>query len=172
VLTILLILLASLLLVLIAWTVGGIFSALSGAPLVPSKKSTVAAILTLAQLKPGECVVDLGAGDGRLVFAAAALGANAIGYEISWPAYLWSRLLQIAGRHGGRLQRADLFRVSLRDADVVFCYLLPQTMQQLTPKLTAELLPHARVITHAFPVPGWPVLKQEGRVFLQTKPKF
>lgn len=129
-------------------------------------------MLQVAQIKPGERVVDLGAGDGRLVFAAAQAGAKAVGYEISWPVYIASRLTQFFGHHGGQLVRKNIFDVSLNDADVILCYLLPETMQKLKPKFERELPPHARLISHAFPIPDWPVAKQAGRVFLQYKPKF
>lgn len=124
----------------------------------------------MSRIKPGERVVDLGAGDGRLVFAAAKAGAKATGYEISWPVYLASRATQFFGRHGGRLVRRNIFDVSLKHTGVVLCYLLPETMQKLKAKLEQELPIHARVISHAFPVPGWPIAKQENSVFLQYRP--
>ncbi len=168
--TLLLIALAFALVVFIIWFLGAIVSMVSGGPFVPSKKGNVREMIQIAQLQPGEKAVDLGSGDGRLVFAAAARGADAVGYEISWPAWAWSRLLQIIGRHGGKLQHANLFRVSLHEADVVFCYLFPDTMAKLKPKLEAELRPGARVISNSFPVPGWPVTKQVGQTFLQYRP--
>lgn len=170
-LSILLIALALSLVIFIVWFLGGIVSMISGGPFIPSKKDSVKTMIKVASLKPGERVVDIGSGDGRLVFAAAKTGAEAIGYEVSWPAWAWSRLLQIVGGRGGKLIRANAFKVSLKDADVVFCYLFPDTMVKLKPKLEAELPPHARIISNRFPIPGWPVAKQESQVFLQYRPK-
>lgn len=169
-LTILLVFLAILLILYIAWSIGGIVSLLAGGPLVPSPKTILPTMLELADIQPGERVVDLGSGDGRLVFAAAKTGAQAVGYEVSWPAWVWSRVLQILGGRGGTLKRANIFKISLQDADVVFCYLLPKTMAKLKAKLKQELPPRARVISNHFPVPGWPVAKQAGHVFLQYRP--
>ena len=52
-------------------------------PYVATKKDKIETIIKLARIKPKETVVDLGSGDGRLIFAAARAGAHAIGYEIN-----------------------------------------------------------------------------------------
>lgn len=61
-------------------------------PYVAAKKKQVEAIINIANIKPGEIVVDLGSGDGRLLFAAARKGAIAIGYEINPFLVLLTRL--------------------------------------------------------------------------------
>ena len=48
-----------------------------------TKKNKATTIIELAYIKPGETAVDLGSGDGRLLFASAQKGANAIGYELN-----------------------------------------------------------------------------------------
>src|SRR3989344_3817101 len=52
-------------------------------PYVATKKDKIKTVIKLVQIKPHETVVDLGSGDGRLLFAAARAGADAIGYEIN-----------------------------------------------------------------------------------------
>src|SRR3954464_5128780 len=53
------------------------------APSYPSPQVIVERMLTLAQVKPGELVYDLGCGDGRIVITAATkFGAKAVGVEI------------------------------------------------------------------------------------------
>lgn len=49
---------------------------------VPSDDATVSAIMALADLRPGDRLIDLGSGDGRILRAAVARGATAVGYEI------------------------------------------------------------------------------------------
>ncbi len=73
-------------LLLLAVLIGFIFFAIDSffeLPFIPAKKSKVPTIIKLAQIKPGDTVIDLGSGDGRLLFAAAKLGARAIGYELN-----------------------------------------------------------------------------------------
>ena len=53
-----------------------IIAFLTGAPFVPSTKNTAAAMIRLARIKPGMTIVDLGSGDGRLLFQACRLSTS------------------------------------------------------------------------------------------------
>ena len=58
------------------------------APVFPSPETVVDQMLTMAQVKPGEMVYDLGCGDGRIVIAAAQnFKARAVGIEIRRDVY-------------------------------------------------------------------------------------
>ena len=48
---------------------------------VPTTHARIAQLLTLANVGPGDRLVDLGSGDGRVLAAAEALGATAVGIE-------------------------------------------------------------------------------------------
>lgn len=126
-------------------------------PYVPTPPEVVEGMLDLAELKPGEHLIDLGSGDGRIPIAAARRGATALGVEID--PRLVTRARTLARRAGqdarARFERADLFTVSLREADVVTLYLLPDVNERLKPKLLAELRPGARVVSHAFDMGDW-----------------
>ena len=126
-------------------------------PYVPTPPEVVEAMLDLAKLKPGEQLIDLGSGDGRIAIAAARRGARALGVERNARLVARSRTLaKMAGQaEGARFVRADLFSVSLRGADVVTLYLLPDVNERLRPKLLAELRPGARVVSHAFDMGEW-----------------
>jgi len=50
---------------------------------VPTSENRVKEMIRLLNISKGEKVVDLGAGDGRMVIEAANAGAEAHGYEIS-----------------------------------------------------------------------------------------
>src|ERR1700679_377906 len=53
------------------------------APNYPTPQTVVDQMLTVAQVRPGEMVYDLGCGDGRIVIAAAQkFKARAVGIEI------------------------------------------------------------------------------------------
>jgi len=52
-------------------------------PFITTPDEVVHRMLELAQTRPGDLVVDLGSGDGRIVIAAArAFGARGLGIEI------------------------------------------------------------------------------------------
>ena len=52
------------------------------APYAQTPAGTVEAMLDFAALAPGERLLDLGSGDGRIVIAAARRGADATGIDI------------------------------------------------------------------------------------------
>lgn len=126
-------------------------------PYVPTPASMVATMLDMAELKPGERLLDLGSGDGRIPIAAAKRGAVAEGVDID------SRLVararneaEIAGVTGrATFRTADLFETPVREADVVTLYLLPAINARLRPRLLFELRPGARVVSHAFDMGDW-----------------
>ena len=103
-----------------------------GGPYVPSQRDDVRQMLEPANVKSGELVVDLGAGDGRVLFLAAReYGARAVGVEISplRVALVWlkARLFGLGGQI--QIQLGNLYHTDLSQADVVTLYLLPtQTM--------------------------------------------
>jgi SAM-dependent methyltransferase len=137
----------------IAIVLPGIIATKSGAPFVPSNRTSMNAMIELADIKPGELVYDLGCGEGRLLRAAARKGARAIGYELSIPTYLVASLLCL-GNPRIRIYPLNFWTRPLHDwdkeADVVFCYLLPVTMQRFEREIWPKLKPGTRVVSHAF----------------------
>ncbi|MEP9401335.1 class I SAM-dependent methyltransferase [Sphingomonas sp. VNH70] len=126
-------------------------------PYVPTPDTVVDAMLGLAAVRPGETLIDLGSGDGRIVLAAARAGALASGVEID--ATLVDRARRNAALYGlgerARFTRANLFDVPLGQADVVTMYLLPRINLALRPRLLTELRPGTRIVTHAFDMGEW-----------------
>ena len=51
------------------------------------------------------------------------------------------------------IEQRDVFTLELREADVVMLYLSPELNERLLPQL-ARLKPCARVVSHAFEIPG------------------
>ncbi len=129
-----------------------------GAPWVRTPEKTVRQMLRLANLQPGQRLVDLGAGDGRVVIVAAQhFGAAAEGVEIDplrcWLANVQIRGLGLAGR--ARVTWGNLFAYDLHAADVVTLYLLQGTNQRVKARLLEQLRPGARVVSRTFSLEGW-----------------
>lgn len=127
------------------------------APFVPSPMPVVEAMVRLAELQPGDLLVDLGAGDGRLMFRAAEDKAAAVGYELHEDRYSALKLRVANHKHGSGMavHCKDIRAADLGLAEVVTLYLLPVSNAELKAKLLAECKPGARIISHDFAMPDW-----------------
>ncbi|MGD6852986.1 MAG: SAM-dependent methyltransferase [Candidatus Bathyarchaeia archaeon] len=128
------------------------------APFVPSPNSVVEYMLKLADLKSGEVLFDMGAGDGRtVIMAARTFGARGVGIELRED--LAKKALSII--HEGGLENRvtiindDMFNVNLTAADVVYLYLTTSANEKIKPKLERDLRRGARVVSHDYEVVGW-----------------
>jgi SAM-dependent methyltransferase len=125
--------------------------------------------LRLAGLRPGERLLDLGCGDGRVLLRAAeAYGATVMGVELDPDLAATARQRLAAAGIDGTVLEAD-FEVVPIEADVVFAFLSPATLQRLRPRLGA-LGSHSRVVTTGYPVPGWLPNDLGERVYLYRLP--
>ncbi len=139
-----------------------------GAPFVPSSRVAVESILALSRVQPGERMVDLGSGDGRIVMAFARAGAEAHGYEINPTLVLISRFN--IRRHGLH-KNAHIHWRSFRACDfskfnIVTAYTLSRLMASLEKKLQTSLPVGGRVVSHAFKFPNWPAAETRDKVYL------
>ena len=139
-----------------------------GPPFVGSKDEIRNALFSLAALKPGEKVIDVGSGDGRLLIIAAKQGCVAIGYEIN-PFLVWFSRYKIwrAGLWGkARVHLCDFWAADFSDADVVVIYGFSPIMERLGQKLSRELRVGTRVVAARSPFVGWREEKIENRTYL------
>ncbi len=124
----------------------------------------------LADLRPGEHLVDLGCGDGRVLLRAAILrDARVTGVELDPELAGAARRLLADHDAVGEVIETDFADVGLGGADVVFAYLSPATLQRLRPKLDA-LRAGTRIVTTGYAVPGWDPVEAGGRCFLYRSP--
>jgi hypothetical protein len=119
------------------------------APFVPTPHEAVAQMLDVAELGAGETLVDLGAGDGRILRAAGDRGALAIGYEINDERH--AALVNL----GFTTWKMDAMDADISRADVITLYLLTSSNEKLRDKLERECKPGARIVSYCFPMPGW-----------------
>jgi predicted RNA methylase len=121
-------------------------------------------MLQLADLKPGEVLFDLGAGDGRsVIMAAKAFSARAVGVELRED--LAKKVLSTIHDNGladrVTIVNGDMFTVNLTSADVVFLYLTTSANEKIRPKLENELKTGVRVVSHDYEIVGWKPAKVE-----------
>jgi SAM-dependent methyltransferase len=126
-----------------------------GAMYTSTGRVKIRTALDAVPMMPGELLVDIGCGDGRVLRAARKrYGVRGLGFEINPIAFTKARLLTI-GRKGLEVRCLNFWKADLGKADIVSCYLFPDVMRRLGAKLGKELTPGARVISFNFPIPGW-----------------
>lgn len=140
----------------------------------PTPMSVVQAMTDLAAVKAGDLVYDLGCGDGRIVIAAAQLGATAACVDIDprriAEAQHNARKAGVAERISFRNE--DLFNTDLREASVVMLFLSPDYNLALRDKLR-RLRPGTRVVSHWHAMGDWkPQKKVEVRVDSREHPVY
>src|SRR5688500_16447049 len=127
-------------------------------PYIPSTTLAVDEMLRVADVRPGDFVIDLGSGDGRIVIAAARdYGARGLGIDID-PALVAestenARQAGVADRVTFR--QGDALKADVRDATVVTLYLLPNLVERLKPILLKQLKPGTRIVAHDFAFADW-----------------
>ena len=144
----------------------------TGGPYVPTPPAVVEAMLKLANVGPGDYVIDLGSGDGRIVLMAATrFNADGMGVDIDPDlverANAAARKLGVAGRVKFEVQ--DVLKADVRRATVMTLYLLPGMMASLQQKLLAELKPGTRIVSHDFTFDKW---KPDRSITVETGEKY
>lgn len=127
-------------------------------PFVPTPDVVVEEILRIANVGPGDFVMDLGSGDGRILIAAARkFGARGIGVDLdpdrieesTYNAQLQGVSERVA------FQQQDLFKFDFSQATVVTMYLLPSVNMRLRSRLLSDLKPGTRIVSHDFDMEDW-----------------
>ncbi|MGE5640526.1 MAG: class I SAM-dependent methyltransferase [Clostridia bacterium] len=123
---------------------------------VPTPPALVEKMLDMAKVGPGDFLMDLGSGDGRIVIAAARRGVPALGVEYT------PELVQMARRNAAEagvstlatFVQGDMFEADLSKATVFCLFLLPVNLQKLEPKFAA-MPPGTRIVNNGYKIPGW-----------------
>ncbi|MDE2144503.1 MAG: hypothetical protein KGJ01_00815 [Patescibacteria group bacterium] len=151
------------------------YASLIGAPFVPASPSLVEKIVDAADVKEGDVIYELGAGNGQVMIAfAKRKGVKVLGFELSPVLYLVAWLnLKLKRLRNCHLYLKNFYSYPLAKADVVYFFLVPRTVNKLAVKLVSELKPGSRVISYAFPIDGWEpsrVIKENGKsgIFVYT----
>jgi len=127
-------------------------------PFIATDMQVVDAMLGMAEIRPGDYVIDLGSGDGRILIAAArSNGARGLGVDIDPARIRESNANARDAGVGNRItfRRQDLFQTPLAEADVLTLYLLPEINLRLRPRILAEMRPGTRVVSHDYDMGDW-----------------
>jgi SAM-dependent methyltransferase len=123
---------------------------------VPTAQTLVDKMLDIANVKPGDYVIDLGSGDGRTVITAAKRGAKAMGVEYN------PKMVELSQSNAAKagvadkvtFVKADLFQTDFSQATVITLFLLPEINLKLRPKVL-DMKPGTRVVSNSFDMADW-----------------
>jgi len=152
------------LLIIIAVTALVVFNTLGlifGAPFAPTPHHQLKSLFKKLKLGKKDVVYDLGFGDGRILIQSAQCGASAVGFEINPYLYLlgnWNikRSGQSTRVH---LHLGNFWNHSLKEASVIFVFILPQYTKKLEKKLKSEARSGTQVITYLISLPTYKPIK-------------
>lgn len=127
------------------------------APWVPTPRHELDRLVAALDVGPGDRVVDLGAGDGRVVRALAErTGAEAVGVEAT---PLWWLLAQLrtAGQPLATVHLGDLYRTDLSEADAVYVWGTASSVgtSAFEDHLRSTARPGTRVVSYSTALATW-----------------
>jgi Methyltransferase domain len=126
---------------------------------LPSSPESVERMLTLAELRDDDVVIDLGSGDGLIPLTAARMNPRLRGRGVDIDPKLVDESNQRAKQAGVgdrvRFEHRNAFDVDLREATVVTMWLFPELMRLLRPVILERARPGTRVVTSTWDLGTW-----------------
>jgi hypothetical protein len=124
-----------------------------------STPESVQRMLTLAELRDDDVVVDLGSGDGLIPLMAAQMNPRVRGAGVDIDAKLVRESNERAKKEGVadrvRFEHRNAFDADLREATVVTMWLFPELMRLLRPMILERARPGTRVLTSTWDLGSW-----------------
>jgi SAM-dependent methyltransferase len=126
-------------------------------PFASTPPNVVERMLEVANVGPGDYVIDLGCGDGRIVIAAAKRGAFGHGVDLDPKRIREARDNAQKSNVSEKVMflEEDIFKTEISRASVVTMYLLSTVNEDLRPRLLEELEPGTRIVSHNFGMGMW-----------------
>lgn len=141
---------------------------LKGSPFVRSRKKDIQTMIELADLKPGDKVIDLGSGDGSILIEAAKKGASGVGVEINPFLVRYSRWRIRRKGFAERIKivEGDIRKYPIQNFDAVFLYLLPAVMDLLVKEVFPKKAGHFRIVSNSFRIQNAIPTQEKNGIFL------
>ncbi len=141
------------------WQASLLIATIAGSPIVYASPKAIRDCWELAGVGPGQTVIDLGCGNARsLILASAEFGAKGVGIDRSYYGYSRSKInVWLYGQSKNiKIVRGDFRRVErqLATSDVVYLYLLNDTLAQIEPWLFQHIGAKTVVVSLAFSFPN------------------
>ena len=130
------------------------FVILFGAPFLPTLKKNVKPAIKLIDLKPGQTLLELGSGDGRVLLEAAQAGLNVVGYELNPILYVISWVRTRRYRKQVKIVLGNYWNKKWPEADGIFVFLLHRYMKKLNTRIVQTYDKPIKLVSFAFKIPN------------------
>ena len=139
-----------------------------GAPYFPSSRKRITEMIDMAKLKAGDRILELGSGDGRILFEIAKRGYDVVGVEINLVMVIISniRIFFSPYRNKIKVYWGNFWSFDASGFNTVFCYLFPITMDKIYEKLNKEMKAGSKIISNTFKSNNAKEVDKKGRVFV------
>lgn len=140
-----------------------------GAPYLPTLRKQTDDALDLLNLKPGQTLLELGCGDGRVMVAAAKRGLHVTGYELNPILVVVARIATWRYRKTTRVVWGNFWRSAWPQADGIFVFLLDKYMPKLDQRITMQRAVQTkgiRLVSFTFQIPNKKPSKVDGGLYL------
>lgn len=161
---------AAVLLIALKRQIVRIYVNLNGPFFAPTSYKRIKQIDTLAELKPGMTIADLGAGDGRILIELVKKNprVKAVGIELD-PKYVKLARKNVKAASLEKqitIKQQSFWEIDLSKFDVITVYCVQRFMGKLGQKLKREIKEKTKVISVFFVFPNWKPKKQLGDIRL------
>lgn len=142
------------------------FVVMFGAPYLPVLSTQKEEALDMLALRPGQTMLELGCGDGRVLRAAAQRGINGVGYELNPLLVIIARITTWKYRRQVKVIWGNYWTASWPQAEGIFVFLLQKYMQKLDKKITQECGKNVKLVSFAFQIPSKKPVKTHNGLYL------
>lgn len=140
---------------------------LFGAPYLPTLSKRVEDALDLLALKPGQALLELGSGDGRLLKAAAKRGIRATGYELNPLLVFYTKISCWRYRDRVSVHWGNYWTKQWLPTDGIYVFMLEKYMEKLHKRCIQESKRHPfKLVSFAFKIPKKTPQKEQKGMYL------
>ncbi len=138
-----------------------------GPPYLPTLTPQVKTALDLLDLKPGQTMLELGCGDGKVLVAAAQRGWKVIGIELNPILVVVCIVRTWRYRHLVKVRWGNYWDLKLwAPAEGIFGFVLPRYMNKLDRLIVKWQTGPVKLASFAFAIPDKKIDRQKNGVFL------
>jgi hypothetical protein len=143
------------------------FVIIFGAPYLPTMKQQQLQAIELLDLKPGQTMLELGSGDGRMLIAAARQGIKSVGYELNPILFIVSKIICFKYRKFVKIYYGNFWYKKWPKAEGIFVFLHPRFMKKLDSAVKEQYAGQSvKLVSYAFKIPGQKPLKTKNALYL------